>query len=55
VEQIGQGEVDAEAVTEAQSALKGRWALAMEDNTERAKWLARWTSVLSTDEPVPDY
>ena len=55
VEQIRQGEVDAEAVAEAQSALKGRWALAMEDNVERAKWLAQWSSVLSADEPVPDY
>jgi len=55
VKQIRQGEVDAEAVAEAQAALKGRWALAMEDNVERAKWLAQWSSVLSADEPVPDY
>jgi predicted Zn-dependent peptidase len=42
-------------VAEAQAALKGRWALAMEDNVERAMWLAGWSSVLSADEPVPDY
>jgi len=53
--QIGQGRVDAGVVAEAQSALIGRWALAMEDNTARAQWLAPWTSVLSADEPVPDY
>ena len=55
VERIGQGQVDADAVAEAQSALKGRWALAMEDNAKRAQWLAGWSSVLSGDEPVPDY
>ena len=55
VEQVRQGQVDAGAVAEAQAALKGRWALAMEDNTARAQWLAHWSSVLSADEPVPDY
>jgi zinc protease len=54
-EKVRRGEVDAERVAEAQAALKGRWALAMEDNVERAVWLARWSSVLSADEPVPDY
>ena len=55
LEGVRRGEVDAEQVAEAQAALKGRWALAMEDNVERAVWLARWSSVLSADEPVPDY
>ena len=55
LEKVRRGEIDAERVAEAQAALKGRWALAMEDNVERAMWLARWSSVLSADEPVPDY
>jgi len=37
LERIRQGEIDAKAVAEAQAALKGRWALAMEDNVERAQ------------------
>ncbi|TEU17359.1 MAG: insulinase family protein [Anaerolineales bacterium] len=55
LEGVRRGEVDAERVAEAQAALKGRWALAMEDNVERAVWLAQWSVVLSADEPVPDY
>jgi predicted Zn-dependent peptidase len=52
---IRQEGADAERVAEAQAALKGRWTLTMEDNVERAIWLAEWTSALATDEPVPDY
>jgi predicted Zn-dependent peptidase len=55
LERARRGEVNAERVVEAQAALKGRWALAMEDNVKRAMWLAEWASVLSPDEPVPDY
>ncbi len=55
LERVQQGEVDAARVVEAQAALKGRWALAMEDNVTRAEWLARWSSVLRDDEPLPDY
>ena len=55
LEQVRRGEVDAGKVAEAQAALKGRWWLAMEDNVERAAWLAQWTSVLSAGQPVPDY
>ena len=55
LERIRQDGVDAERVAEAQAALKGRWTLTMEDNVERAIWLAEWTSALATDEPVPDY
>jgi predicted Zn-dependent peptidase len=55
LEKVRQGEVDAERVAEAQAGLKGRWALSMEDNVQRAAWLAWWSSVLSADEPVPDY
>lgn len=55
LERVRRGEVDAERVAEAQAALKGRWALAMEDNVERAMWLAQWSLALSAEEPVPDY
>jgi predicted Zn-dependent peptidase len=55
LEKVRRGEVDAERVAEAQAGLKGRWALSMEDNVQRAVWLAWWSSVLSADEPVPDY
>jgi predicted Zn-dependent peptidase len=27
----------------------------MEDNVERATWLAQWASVLAADQPVADY
>jgi predicted Zn-dependent peptidase len=55
LERVRQGEVDAEQVAQAQAALKGRWALSMEDNMQRAVWLAEWSSVLAADEPLPDY
>jgi predicted Zn-dependent peptidase len=55
LEQIRQGQVSVEAVAEAKAALKGRWALSMEDNVSRAQWLADWTFSLDGDEPVPDY
>jgi len=42
-------------VAAAKAALKGNWALSMEDNVERAMWLAQWPSVLADDEPVPGY
>jgi predicted Zn-dependent peptidase len=54
VERIGRGEIDDEAVAQARTAVQGRWALSMEDNLERAKWLAQWASLLAPDEPVPD-
>jgi zinc protease len=53
-----QGEVDApilqNRVAEAKTALQGRWALAMENNLDRALWLADWVA-LPASEPVPDY
>jgi predicted Zn-dependent peptidase len=55
LERVRQGGVDARQVSEAQTVLKGHWALAMEDNVKRAVWLASWVSVLASDEPVPDY
>jgi predicted Zn-dependent peptidase len=55
LEQMRRGDVDAGKVAKAQAALKGRWTLAMEDNVERATWLAQWASVLAADQPVADY
>ena len=55
IESIRRGSVDAARVAEAKAALKGRWALAMEDSWARAGWLADWALVLRDDEPVPDY
>jgi len=55
LEQVRSGDVDLQAVADAKAALAGRWALAMEDNVERAEWLAQWAFVLAPDEPVPDY
>jgi predicted Zn-dependent peptidase len=55
LEQVQRGQVEVARVVEAQAALKGRWALAMEDNVTRAGWLARWSSVLRDDELLPDY
>jgi predicted Zn-dependent peptidase len=55
LEQMRQGAVTTERVGEAQTVLKGHWALAMEDSVERAVWLASWVSVLASDEPLPDY
>ena len=52
---IRAGEVSAEAVAQAKTALKGRWALSMEDNADRAGWLAQWALLLAEDELVPDY
>ncbi len=52
---IRRGEVDAKAVDDAKTALQGRWALLMEDNMERASWLADWSAALSDGEPLPDY
>jgi len=55
LEGVRRGEVDAQRVAEAQAALKGRWALSMEDNVDRAVWLAQWSAALPADEPLPDY
>jgi predicted Zn-dependent peptidase len=55
LDRVRRGEIDPQAVAEAKTALKGRRALAMEDNVGRAAWLAQWVFVLADDEPVPDY
>jgi predicted Zn-dependent peptidase len=47
------GKVDVALVAEAKVGLAGRWALSMEDNVERASFLAGWT-MLASDGPVPD-
>ncbi len=54
LQRIGEGEIEAEAVAQAKTALQGRWALSMEDNLDRAAWLAEWSSDLPPDEPVPE-
>lgn len=41
-EKVRRGEITAEQVANAQAALKGQWALSMEDSAERASWLAQW-------------
>jgi predicted Zn-dependent peptidase len=41
-DKVRRGEITAEQVHHAQAALKGQWALEMEDSTDRAAWLAQW-------------
>ncbi len=53
-ERVRRGEITVEQVTNAQAALKGTWALDMEDGTQRASWLAQW-AFESGEQPVPDY
>jgi len=53
-EKVRRGEITAEQVANAQAALKGRWALDMEDSTRRASWLAQW-AFESSELPIPDY
>lgn len=53
-ERVRRGEITAEQVANAQAALKGNWALDMEDGTRRASWLAQWAFEPS-EQPIPDY
>jgi predicted Zn-dependent peptidase len=53
-ERVRRGEITAEQVVNAQAALKGRWALDMEEGTQRASWLAQW-AFESGERPIPDY
>ena len=53
-ERVRRGEITAEQVTNAQAALKGSWALDMEEGTQRASWLAQW-AFEPGEQPVPDY
>jgi predicted Zn-dependent peptidase len=53
-ERVRRGEITPEQVTNAQAALKGRWALDMEEGTQRASWLAQW-AFESGEQPIPDF
>ena len=53
-EQVQRGAITAEQVVNAQTALKGRWALDMEDGEQRATWLAQW-AFESGEPPIPNY
>lgn len=55
LERIRRGDVDADKVAEARMALRGRWALLMEDNLERATWLAQWVWLTPDDGQMRDY
>lgn len=55
LERVRESQVSPDAVAEAKVALQGRWALSMEDNVQRAIWLAQWTSLVADGETVPDY
>ncbi len=51
---VRDGDLDAALVEEAKVGLAGRWALSMEDNVDRASYLAEWVALLDAGEPVPD-
>jgi predicted Zn-dependent peptidase len=53
-ERVRRGGITAGQVTNAQAALKGRWALDMEEGTQRAAWLAQW-AFEPGEQPIPDY
>ncbi len=53
--QIQTGQISDERLAQAKTALKGSWALSMEDNVNRATWLAEWALALGDTEPLPDY
>jgi predicted Zn-dependent peptidase len=53
--QVQQGQVDVAKVDEAKAAIMGNWALDLEDNFWRARWLATWPAVLAGDQDLPDY
>lgn len=55
LEGVRRGEVDPQDVAEAKTTINGRWALAMEDNVQRAQWLAQWAFVLGEGQPLPDF
>ncbi len=47
--------VKPEELEHSKRALIGRLALFLDDNFDRAQWLAEWASVLSADQSVPDF
>jgi predicted Zn-dependent peptidase len=55
LERVQSGDIEPDKVAEARVALKGRWALSMEDNLERATWLAQWVWLTPDDGHVRDY
>ena len=55
LQEVSRNGVTADQLAVAQTALKGRWALSMEDNLARAAWLAQWVGVETSDELIPDY
>jgi predicted Zn-dependent peptidase len=52
---IRRGDIDPEKLADAKTALKGRWALDMEDNFGRVHWLNDWPLALTHEEPIPDH
>lgn len=55
LERVHCGKIDPQKVRQAQAAMTGRWTLSMESNVKQAMWLARWSSALSAEEPVPNF
>ena len=53
-ERVRRGEISGEQLAHAQTALKGRWALDMEEGPRRATWLAQW-AFGAGDQPIPAY
>jgi len=53
--QLQSGQITDERLAQAKTALKGRWALAMEDTAQRAGYLAEWALALGDTDPLPDY
>ena len=55
IDKIKKGDIDSLSLAEAKTSLKGKWALSMESNYERAVWLEKWMNNLGDTEAVPDY
>jgi zinc protease len=53
--EVQREQVDATKVDEAKATLKGSWTLEMEDNLQRAFWLASWSAVTAAGQDLPDY
>jgi predicted Zn-dependent peptidase len=53
-DKVRRGEITVEQVHHAQAALKGQWALEMEDSADRAAWLAQW-AFEADDHSIPDF
>lgn len=55
IERVRQGDIDVERLADVKTALKGRWALGLEDNLSRAHWLAGWAMRVDNETPIPSY